>query len=361
MQSSFAPTMSSQRDFPRFINDLVPLILESEDSWWPRHLCRLALVSSVWLGPVQRVLYRSPTLYAFRSCVKLAQSLSDNEALQPLIKYLDMRPTSEELLDGRVGPGDFVAIRHLLRLDGLRSITLGGLLSVGAERFLQTIAYPELIEKVHIDGCSPEDSPNSQPSLEWGETLACMFCNLKKLCLTNVELDIIPSSIPYTLQLTDLELIHTNIIGGFLKQLLHETTSVGRLRIVTGKPMDEQITTLLESCSVGTLEYEVERDTQAAPTEIFAANTPTLGALRCLQLKGMMIDLETLNLITERCRGLEGLCVGGRGLVVGATEWTEMMGGLPRSLQRLALPLEIAVEERVRAAAGRRGIKLVEL
>lgn len=41
----------------KFVDDLVHLILESHENWWPRDLVRLSLVWSAWLGPTQKRLF----------------------------------------------------------------------------------------------------------------------------------------------------------------------------------------------------------------------------------------------------------------------------------------------------------------
>src|SRR5262245_26307549 len=78
---------------PRFIDDLVYLILECDDSWWSRDLLRLARVSSAWLWPVRKRLYACPGLHSFRSCSLFARTLAESPYLLPLVHGINLRPT----------------------------------------------------------------------------------------------------------------------------------------------------------------------------------------------------------------------------------------------------------------------------
>ena len=307
---------------PYFIHDLVSLILESNDHWWPRDLASLSRVSLAWLEPARRLLYATPRIYHFQACSKLARTLSDNPSLAHLVKGVDLQP----LLRGADQHfGEFRAsLKSILALDGLQSITLGGYLAIKAERFLNIVGDPSSVTSLHIDGSqlSHLSASFSSPSLEWDESIAFKFPSLEKLRLTDIELEIMFPSIPYQLHLSDLALENVTITDGYLCHLLHETPSLSRLCIQSGSALDfdEQIKLVLASCAVQTLEYEVRRE-QPISFTIFDTNSANLLSMRSLRLAGIPADSHFLALISQQCRNLEELIIVGRTVRILPHDW----------------------------------------
>ena len=195
--------MCTRSQSPRFIDDLVYLILESDDHWWPRDLIRLARVSLAWLGPVQKRLYARPSIRSFRACGLLARTLTENPCLLSLLHGIDMRPSIGFDVDDRgLSTMEMASLRYILSLDGLKSLTLGGELAVQAERFLHSLVHADAVTELHIDGthCAGYGSHlrcQKAASLEWDEIMAFKFPNLRKLKLCNLELDILHPPMPY--------------------------------------------------------------------------------------------------------------------------------------------------------------------
>lgn len=321
---------------PFFVNDLIPLILEANDHWWPNDLAVLSRLSSPWLYHARRRLYPCPTVYSFKAAILLADSLSANPQLASLVRALTFKPTSTS----RFHPTEFKALRFLLGLDGLSQITLAGQLSVRAERFLRLISNPESVQELHIDGSLVKHCFNTQGSLEWDESIAFSFPNLTKLRLTHTELDIIPPSIPYVSPITYLTLDNVHIVNGYLPHLLHGITALERLHITTSDPdaSGEQIRLVLASCTLGCLHYEVQKDNKG-DSFVLDTNQPSAVSLRCLHLQGLFVDLGVLTLVDEICKNLVELVVSGRAVRVSPYEWAEFIkSGAFSSLERLGLP-----------------------
>lgn len=326
---------------PWLIDDLVPVILESHGHWWACDLLRLARISSAWVGPVRRRLYACPTLYTFRSCSLLARTLSENKYLLPLLKGLDIRPTFTGGDHRPVTSEELKGIQFILALEGLRSITLGGELAVRAERFIHAIASPDTIEDLHIDGSLLKHSLSSFSSLEWNGMTAFMFPSLRKLKLSYVELDVVYPTMPSELALTELLLDHVHIVSGFLPYLLHEKSALQRLCVSTGDAteFDEHIKLVLQSCSIETLLYEVERDTSSSQPVFGEEPSVSSSSLRSLQLDGLQIDLGKLTSISLCYPNLEQLFISGRLAKITPNEWANFLasGALPL-LRDLGVP-----------------------
>jgi len=323
-----------------FIDDLVPVILESDDHWWACDLLRLARISSAWVGPVRRRLYTCPTLYSFHSCSLLARTLSGNKYLSSLLRGLDVRPTFTGDDRRPVTSDELEGLRFILALEGLRSITLGGELAVRAERFLHAITSPDTVEYLHIDGSLLKHSFSSFPSLEWNEMTALMFSSLRKLKLSHLELDIVCPTMPHELALNELLLDHVQIASGFLPHLLHENSALQCLRVWTSDAIEfnEYIRLLLQSCSIETLPYEVEGDFSCRQP-IFGEESSASSSLRALHLGGLQIDLGTLISISHYCPNVEQLFISGRLAKVSPNEWAMFLasGALPL-LRDLGIP-----------------------
>ncbi|KAG6831268.1 hypothetical protein H0H92_011778 [Tricholoma furcatifolium] len=321
----------------QFVEDLVYLILESSEHWWPADLARLAQVSSAWLGPVRRRLFAEPRLHSLHACTNLARTLSDNPSLLPLIKGVDIQPIPRD--SGLVSREHRASLNTILSIEGLQCLTLGGLLSVRAERFLQRVADASCVFDLHIDGSSMPSSlsPIDCPSLEWDESIAFQFFNLKRLRLTNIDLAISFPSIPYQLPLSELRFDHVTITRGYITHLLHETTSLPRLRIHSTRTceLDEQIRCVLDTCKVEDLDIEVDVE---APFQqsIFDVSSPSL---RKLNLGSVQVDLDILHSISEHYHNLEDLTISGRTTTILPSEWASFIanGKLPH-LRTLGLP-----------------------
>ncbi|KIK04275.1 hypothetical protein K443DRAFT_676036 [Laccaria amethystina LaAM-08-1] len=319
----------------RLIDDLIPLILDSNDHWWPRDFLRLATVSPSWLFYVRKRLYAFPTIYTFPACALLARTLSANPSLIPLISGLNLRPMV--MLDDCSQKLDMSGLHHLLALD-LRRLTFGGRLSLNAARFLSLLSNPYAVNDLHIDGSLLADSLCSRPSVEWDESMTFRFPNLKRLQLTHLDLDIIPS-ISCPLPASQLVLEDVDITGGFICQMTNGA-SIDFLHVLTkrAEEFDEQIRLVLDSCRVGCLEYEVRGEVPSTRFIIDAAS-PNYPFLHGLHLRGLQVDVGTLIGIEARCQNLVELTVCGRMVRVTAKEWSELIScGSFGSLKRLGLP-----------------------
>lgn len=323
-----------------FIDDLIPVILDSNENWWPRDLVRLAQVSSGWLGPVRRMLYAHPSLYSFLACRQFARTLSDNPSLSCLVHNINLSPVADA--DGRHPRiADSKVIRSILALEGLQSVTLGGYLAIRAERFLHLLIDPYEVRELHIDGSSLPTSPVVHSSLEWDEVIATKFARLTKLRLTNMDLDIIYPSIPYHLQLRELILDNVNITAGYISQLLHNTSSLEKLRVVSksAAEFDDQITFVLARCAVQLLEYEAAFDSTAHRPLLFSNIAPFSSSLRCMRLQDVQASLETLASVSHSCHNLEELSILGRTISILPCEWAEFIAsGALSSLRCLGIP-----------------------
>lgn len=322
---------------PCFIDDLVPVILESNKNWWPMDLVRLAQVSSGWLGPARRMLYASPSLYTFIACKQFARAISDNPSLSCLVHGIEICPVLDPY---HLSIGDPRIIRSILALEGLRSVTLGGHLAIRAERFLHLLIDPYEVRELHVDGSLLSTSLTFHPSLEWDEVLATKFTCLRKLRLTNIDLDIIHPSIPYHLQLRELILDNVNITAGYVPHLFHDTSSLDRLCVISKSAgdFDDQIVFVLVSCAVRSLEYEVQLG-PPAHSLIFNNVGPSSSSLRCLRLQGVQVNLETLASVSQSCINLEELSILGRTTSISPSEWAEFIGsGVLSSLRCLGVP-----------------------
>ncbi|KAG6900158.1 hypothetical protein C0993_002087 [Termitomyces sp. T159_Od127] len=353
----------SQRS--HFVDDLVYLVLESSDHWWPGDLARLAQVSSAWLGPVRQRLFAFPIVHSFRASTRLARTFSDNPSLITLVKGVELRPLP---VDGRpVDSQDRASLNMILGIDGLKRIILGGLLSVRAERFLHRITDAQSVLNLHIDGSLMANSISLAdcPSFNWDESLAFQFCNLKSLHLNDIELTISHPPIPYQLSLSELQFDHVAFTRGYITQLLHETPYLRHLRVKSTQTseLDEQIRCVLDSCAVEILEIEVDVEGQFEHP-IFDNPSPSL---RSLTLTGVHVDIDTLTSIGIYCQNLENLAISGRMVAIVTSEWVSFIasGHLPH-LRDLELPWatnshssegsNCSVADRLIQAANLRGI-----
>lgn len=337
------PMVHSQ---PRLVDDLIPLILESHEHWWARDLRRLALISSAWIGPVRRRLYACPTLWTYTACVSLVRTLTESPRLLSLLWGIELRPMSEAHHKYGVFEKELASIRMLLSLNGLRCLTLGGELAIGAERFLHALASPHTITNLCIDGSIASSSGQypcsgrKSASLEWDEAMACKFLRLRSLRLSNMELSIFYSPMPYP-RLTNLSLDNVDIVDGILSELCHGSWGTLRSMSVTtncATNTDEHLRSMVACCrNLESLHYAVfEIITRDA---IFVDDFPSCPSLLDLRLSGFMVNPHTLISIAESCRNLEQLSILGRLASVTPDDWTAfVVSNVLPNLQRLTTP-----------------------
>ncbi|KAF8912858.1 hypothetical protein CPB84DRAFT_1820384 [Gymnopilus junonius] len=321
------------------IDDLVPLILDAIDSWWPRDLVALSTLSSTWLFFIRKRLYAYPTLQSFSAIRLLARTLSGRTHLTSLVRGLDLQPMIETPYH-RPLPEELSGLRLLLSLEGIQRLTLGGELSIKADRFLRLMPSPETVEELHIDGSLLSNKLSCCPSLEWDESLSFGLANLSKLRLTEVEVDIHPPSIPFPSAINRLILEHVNVVSGYLPHLLNGSQSLELLQVTTNEwdTSIDQLGLVLASCTVKWLQYETRKDHSG--NFIFNMSSSSTEALRCLHLKGLVVDSNLLTFLRDMCRNLVELVVSGRGIRVSPGEWVEFidLGALP-CLGLVGLPL----------------------
>ncbi|KAF5368604.1 hypothetical protein D9758_002415 [Tetrapyrgos nigripes] len=308
---------------PRIVDDLIPLILESSEDWWRRDLLRLATVSFAWLRNVQKRLYATPVLYSSRSCSLLARTLSENSYLCSLIKGIELCPISGGAF---FTPEEMQGVRYLLGLEGLEVLTLGGMLSVATERFLNSISYPESILKLRINGSSNKDSLSCPASLEWDDMLASRFSGLQTLELYNLDLDIIYPSSPCRLQVSELVLGNVQLVGGDLSHLVQDADALKTL-VVSGElsdELDEQVGFLVQTYGVESLRYEVECVGPWRPT-LFDEGVSLPSTLRVLHLNEVRVDMETLSGVQRCYPEIEELMLTGRSVSLSRDDWVEIV------------------------------------
>lgn len=333
--SAPASTMSPSR----FIDDLIPLILQADDHWWPRDLVALAALSSSWHFFVSKRLYTYPIIHSFPAACLLARTLAENSFLASIITGICLRPVVKA--PSRCPKfAELKAVRQLLALEGLARISIGGELAVNAERFLKFIAYPDILQELHVDGTLLDGRLTSCPSLEWDDSLAFAYPELRKLRLTSLELDISPPSSPYASTISSLVVENVHILNGHLSHLVNGAEALDRLHITTNDPTvcDDEIRLMLASCAVGCLHYDMKKDCNTNRL-LLEASSESLASLRCLHLDGLFVDALVLRTLEETCHNLVELVVSGRAVRVSVQEWVNFIcsDGF-KSLRRLGLP-----------------------
>ncbi|KAJ4486382.1 hypothetical protein J3R30DRAFT_3446280 [Lentinula aciculospora] len=351
------------------VEDLIPEIL-ALDIWWPRDLFRLALISPAWLFYVRKLLYSKPNLRSFSACTRFARGIQYNTHLQSLIKGIELCPTST---DGSrcFGAEEMRAIRLILGLDGLQSITLGGEMAVCAERFLNCLEHSHSIEELTIDGSLLTNSLSARPSFEWDEVMACKFSAVHKVRFAHLELDILYTSTTYQLQLTDLILENVDVISGNLPWLLQGTTTLKHLRVLgeSSRELDEQVTFVLENYCLESLHYQVGTS-PSWNLVLFDRSLASAASLRSLHLDGVRVDSEMLRTIHDQCPMMEQLYISGRFVPLTRDEWAGCIAsGLFPALQKLRVPegtffppfikWTASLEPALQMACSRRGVHLL--
>ncbi|KAH9857935.1 hypothetical protein C2E23DRAFT_154527 [Lenzites betulinus] len=338
--------MHTSRPAPVLVDDLIPVILESNDHWWPRDFQRLALISPAWVYPVRKRLYAHPSLRTYRSCHLLARTFAANPELVSFVHRLELRPTADEerALDER----EMQSLRCILGLKGLRSLTLGGDLAVAAHRFLSVMHDTRAVTDLHIDGCMVAQRRAGSlapvvPSLEWDDAIAFRFPNLRSLTLSNVLLTIVPSMMDRPAGLTHLTLDNVDVDVGFLPDICQGSWETLReLRLIRGNVVDieDGVRSMLETCeNLETLYCEGHELLYHVTVFDEDEPPPPCPNLRKLCLSGFDIHPGTLGAIAEACPAVEELAVLGRVVRVLPDQWTAFLSsGRLKSLRRLLPP-----------------------
>ena len=334
-------TSSNKLERSPFVEDLIPLILETSEHYWRRDYVRLVRVSRAWAGPIRKRLYRHPTLYSFQACELLARTLSENPSLAHLVSGLHLYPCVDE--GGRVKPSETAGLRRLLTIPNLEELSLGGNLSIRAERFLMSLTSPQTIKVLRIDGSTDRLAtrwPHQQASLEWDSGIAARFRSLKRLELTDIELEIIPPAARCALPLESVRLDCVYLTGGFVERLAVGAWSRLRSLHVTARSAseyNEQVRFLLSACAetIESFEYTVLQeeghghgeggDEHAAGSFIDPDPALKFPVLRRVELGSLAVTPEVLLEVDRRCPALTDLSVHGRTVLVTPAQWSEMI------------------------------------
>ncbi|KAF7789898.1 hypothetical protein EIP86_000846 [Pleurotus ostreatoroseus] len=342
--SATSKTSLSASHTPRIVDDLISIILESNDHWWPRDFQRLALISPGWLGPIRRRLYACPSLQTFRACNLFVRTVKENPHLLGLVQGIDLRPTIPVGSCFALSEQDMTSVRFILNLKGLRTVTIGGELAIQAERFIQMMSDTRTIISLHVDGNSIEDSEvlcwRQLPSLEWNETIAYRFTGLRSLRLTGLQLSLSDPPLPYAMRVQELVLDDVTVPQGSIQHLCHESWDSVRSLVVSSKAAedpDEILRDLLECC-INLEELHYESCGAGARGDIFMEDVP-LPSLRALRLYDIDIGPHVLWAVHETCKSLETLSVLGRTVQLKHQDWIGFLGsGALPSLRTLCVP-----------------------
>jgi len=315
-----------------FINDLIPIILENDDHWWTLDLLRLATVSPAWLGAVRKRLYECPTLSTFTSFRLFARSLKANKHLIALIRGIDLRPSARCYATDVDVEEEMASLRYILSLGVYRKVVLGGELAVKAERFLHSLAHPESVTELRIDGNTENGEcgyfhRQRPPSLEWDNVIAFKFSNLRRLKLFNLELDIVYSPVPYEFGLEDLVIDNVQIIGGYFCHIHQSCLRHIYVTAINSSDIDEHLRLMLDlyGPTIETLHFEIRRNPRCR-VHIFDSDSRPCPSLHQLHLSDVEIDVEMLSAIAQVCPNLEVLIITGRSVSVSADEWRRFIG-----------------------------------
>ncbi|PFH54663.1 hypothetical protein AMATHDRAFT_72430 [Amanita thiersii Skay4041] len=306
----------------RFVDDLIPLVLDSNLHWWPQDLANLCRVSLAWLSFTRKRLYRHPRLTTYHTCSLLARTLHETQYLCSLIVGIILQPISSEYGDFTSRGTRLASLRTLLGVHGLQSITLGGELANGAGRFLHMVGNPSMVRELHVDGSLTIHGVTSKASLEWDESIILKFSSLHTLHLSNLDLDIDPGAPPapmiHTLVLDNVDIIFGDLFSMANKaRHIHVTTE-------NGTEYERQLKIILDSWPVKYLKYEVRHGCCHAGS-LFNQDSKPLPLLRSLHFDGVSVDRETLVWIREVCDRLEELVVTDNRVFLNAEDWATFM------------------------------------
>ncbi|KAI0639243.1 hypothetical protein C8Q77DRAFT_1163570 [Trametes polyzona] len=338
--------MDTARVAPVLVDDLIPIILESDDHWWPRDFQRLALISPAWVLPVRKRLYAHPSIRSYRACRLLARAFAANPELVSYVRRLELRPMADE--DTVLDELEMQSVRCILGLKGLQCVTLGGDLAVASHRFLNVMTDTRAVTDLHIDGCmiTSKGHPGTLapvvPSLEWDDAVAFRFPNLRSLTLSNVLLTIIPSMMDRPAGLTRLTLDNVDVEFGFLPDICQGSWETLReLRVIRGNAveLEDGIRSMLELCeNLETLHCE-GLDLLYHASIFDEEQPPPCPNLRKLCISSFDTSPNALQAIARSCPQLEELRVLGRIIRISPSEWASFVTSkrLP-SLRRLVPP-----------------------
>lgn len=174
-----------------FNEDIVELILRHCNKWWARDISRLALVSTAWTTSVRKRLFACPLLSTYETCRLLWRTLEENHEYRELVHGLCLRPGCDDAFPSHE---DTSSVTRLLAMIRLKNLTLGGDLSIGAERYLRFVGSPQTVESLRIEGTLGQtwlETPKA--TLEWTSDIPLRFIRLKSLSLIGpLSLDINP-------------------------------------------------------------------------------------------------------------------------------------------------------------------------
>ncbi|KAF8746217.1 hypothetical protein AX14_000018 [Amanita brunnescens Koide BX004] len=201
-------------------------------------------------------------------------------------------------------------LRTILAINGLRSITLGGELSIAAERFLHMVTNPGTVIDLRIDGGLMLGAFRSGPSLAWDESIALKFGNLQSLDLSNLVLDIdMDASFEYPSMIRTLVVDNVELCHGRLVSLAGSGGVVEHLSVTASNASeyDDEIREMLALCAVHSLTYKVKEAHGSAPG-LFGGDMGRLGSLRVIETEGVYVDQDVVG---QLCPALERLEVVG--------------------------------------------------
>jgi len=292
-----------------FIQDLIPVVIECGAHWWPRDLANLCTVSTSWLHPARRVLYQYPQLTTYSACSLLARSLRENKHLHSLLNGVCLCPMPDYSNATRQTPC-VDSLRTILAMDNLRYITLGGELSIAAERFLHMVTNPGTVINLRIDGGLMMGALQPIPSLAWDESIALKFANLRSLDLSNLTVDIDMDAFQDPSKIRTLIVDNIDICHGRLVSLVGAGGSLEHLSVTASDTFgyDEEIREVLELCAVRSLTYRVKEKQQAENSGLFGSDMGPLPVLREIETEGVYVDREV---VAQLCPALERLEVVG--------------------------------------------------
>ena len=336
-QPSAAPTQHHCRrrassrmyatSYPQLVDDLIPHILDAYDHWWPRDYARLALVSPAWLAHIRKRLYECPALHTSSSCIAFARAIEDNPLLISLVRGISLCPAVDRDTGASYAVKLMASLRRVLSLPGLRKISLGGRLAVGAERFLQFLSNPQHVTELCIDGSYPDSDPSTRTgTLEWDDMTACRFVRLRALTLSNLELTVISWGASCG-RLTSLELDNVAVVGGSIIDVMSDSLDTLRsLRVCVrdvsnAASMDELLCELTERCTaLESVSYEHSSQMVYAFMVTAPSHCPSV---RKLRLSGLFVH-GVVHLV-ERCNNLEVLEVVGHEVRIDSMVWANLI------------------------------------
>jgi hypothetical protein len=323
------------------VNDLVPIIVDLT-YWTNTELIVLSLISPVWLQPVRRRLYRHPTITSVKQCRHLVRTLQSVEALQCLVKGINLWLHEDPFL-----PIDRLPIRFVLELEGLDCVSF---LSSTATFLMLAITHPTPVQRIIILPSRRRlKIPASRPIIEWNPKLAEKFVSLKKLAISGVGLRITPShATPYEFHLSHLVISQCIVIQGPLPQLLSPASwsHLRSLTIIADHRIAPEIygmATILSYCGelLHSLRMEYRSNMNISANDFILIDglfrdalegdviLVSLRKLHLVDMIGQEACLAALQTIGQRCPHLEVLKVTGR-------SWPSLR------LQELAWPVDIS-------------------